>query len=261
VTWAVTSKERGLSCGRTVLLATLIGVLSIGCVSFSSFKTARALRPGEVQALVAIETTVADTGNAQPSGGDGWRQPLGYIEGGARFGVARGLDLGFKLIVSSDLFLPRNLIDFVSSVGPLQLNSTVQLVKTTHFDLALAPAADFNVPWPVPIMAVHLPLLMGLTFGEGQLVLGPAFIQGIILGSTSGLSVGSGLARPLVGSTLGYSFKLGVTRVMPEVAIFYSPPSASDNSSAQWFYNFGIGFSPGGDGFGPDLHRDVGNTG
>lgn len=194
--------------------------LTLGCVSYSSFKEARTLDPGVIRVDVAANVTMARPTSgataflrgARPAPYDTSEQAsvLRGLEAQVRHGVLPGLDIGAKTSISS-----------------LELNATVQLARRDCFDVALAPAvqlaagANFDDEgWEMWL--VKLPLLADVRFGRaGQhaVVFGPALAKSWGAGTSknSGYTVDALFA----GGTIGVSLEVArILCLFPEIAIY-----------------------------------------
>jgi hypothetical protein len=206
--------------GRTNLWLAWVTTLllsSSGCVSYSSFKEARALDAHQVRVDVAAgftHTLPQDGATAYLGGASSVRnsteEPRDVVnpEVQVRYGLVDGFDLGVKTGLSN-----------------VELNSTIQLVRGTTFDLALAPAAQLAIGtnmddegWMAELL--KLPLLADLRFchGECAFVLGPA----VAFETGNGLNKNQhGLDALLLGTSLGLSFPIApYLRLMPEVSVY-----------------------------------------
>jgi hypothetical protein len=247
--------------------ALLAIVFFSGCASFSTFKTARAIDPGETQ-VTASGGVIADTVPYNDGSGRQHTYADPQFELGVRYGIADGFDLGAK----------------VWSLGA-ELNSTISIVRSRYFDLALAPsvgvvnysygidcdAAGYNCDTVnVLELFAKVPLLFGIRFGarqEHEFVFGPEVVP---ISALSGDDYGNGgtSSGVLLGGLLGVSFKVSPwLRIMPEVTVLTPVVHYFDGSdqnglyggyglingygrSGSLFYQAGLGFSWGGDGFG-----------
>jgi hypothetical protein len=191
-----------------------------GCVSYSVLKDARTLDPGAFRFDFAVGRTVirprsgATAYERRQSSGVGELAKDSFaLELQARYGISRGFDVGLK-----------------TGMTNLELNSTMQLVRRDAFDVALAPAVQYALGsngddegWET--LLFKLPVLIDFRFGQGgehALVLGPTVA--IEVGSGNAKNSGYKLAALFAGGTVGVSFKLGMARIMPEIAI-YTPLS------------------------------------
>lgn len=192
--------------------------LLTGCPSFTDFRSARALDPGQLQLTGAAEVL----GMAAPtqSGLGGARPSFAFA---ARYGVAKSIDIGVK----------------IDPVAGAAFDATFQMVRGP-VDFALGPGlAYFSTPVPVgfgsktvsdlasspdyTIFAPSFPLLFGFNLGDGhQLVVEPRVAAWLVQPQASqpgGNSVAGGM-EILTGLTTGVSFKTWKqVRVMPEVNV------------------------------------------
>jgi hypothetical protein len=211
---------------RSVGGVVLLGL--VGCASFSSLRTARALDRGEYSFTVAPGLLVL----AQPDQSSYPHTPP-TIQLAGRYGLADGFDIGVQ--VSPDF----------------ELSSTIQLARGSVFDLAVCPRvglADYGSGGAVPF---YFSVLGGLNLpGEAQLVLGPEVIPFLSLQDHKEMGL-------FVGGTLGLSLKLSRGwRMMPEVGVFYPAVGVAVQGDTlgpgSWalspttHYQFAIGFSYGG---------------
>ena len=207
---------------RTRLTAEVLLLFAVfpplgGCVSYSAFKDARALDPGAFRLDVAPGATVVRPRSGLvayerqyelPRVGDLANAYFAF-ELQARYGIARGLDLGLK-----------------TGGTNLELNSTLQLVRRETFDVALAPALQYALGtngddegWEM--FLVKLPVLIDFRFGPGgdhALVFGPTIAQAI--GSGNGRNSNYKPDALFIAGTVGFSFKVGVARFVPEIALY-----------------------------------------
>ena len=240
----------------------------LGCASFSTFKTARALDQGQTQVTLS-GGVIADTVPSHDASGSQYVEAAPQFELGIRYGIVDGFDLGAK----------------VWSLGG-EINSTISLVRSRYFDLALAPSVGLvnysydtdcdafgnNCMNNISVLELFakVPLLFGVRFGpqqEHELVFGPEVVPITVLtGDDYGnSSASSGL---LLGGLLGISLKTTPwLRIMPEITVLTpvvhyfdgSDPSGAYEGgyglingygrSGSVFYQAGLGFSWGGDGF------------
>ena len=206
-------------------LCLLVSLASLaGCVSYSSFKEARALDPGTLRfdvapAFIVTRPKIGATAflaGRRPSSEDTSEQPhdAPAIELQLRYGVVRGLDLGVK-----------------TSLTSAELNATVEVFRGRSVEVALAPSAQVAVGtngddegWKIALY--KLPLLVGVRFGDHSqhsLVLGPALAKSV--GSGTGKNSGYVADALLGGASIGVSLQAGESlRVAPEIAV-YTPLS------------------------------------
>jgi len=232
-----------------------------GCASFSTMKTARAIDPGTTQ-VTAAGSVVGATVPFDDNTGRVHHPADPQFELGVRYGIVDGLDLGAK----------------VWSLGG-ELNSTISLVRSRFFDLALAPSVGLvnysfgtmcdiygNCDNTISVLELYakIPLLFGLRFGrwqEHEFVFGPEVVPITVLtGDDYGNSTSQSGA--LLGGVLGVSFKCAPwLRIMPEVTIlapvatYFGPVDPNTTyingygRSGSLFYQAALGFSWGDDGF------------
>ena len=244
-------------------LAILAALSFAACASFSTMKTARAIDPGTSQFSMIGSAVGTAVPNANQNGDGVTRGAVGpQFELAWRYGIIDGFDLGAKL----------------TSLGG-ELNSTISFVRTNGFDLALAPAVGLtgftyddcggclngnNVGvWEV---YGKLALLFGLRFGphrEEEFVFGPEVVPVGFTAVDSAAQTTTSGSTVLVGGVAGVSFRLSPwLRLMPEVTILtpassFTLPDAPDvqlfnrfSETNAVFYQLGLGFSWGDDGFG-----------
>ncbi len=227
-------------------------------------KTARAIDPGTSQ--VTFSGGVVGANVPYDDGSGRVHRPAGpQFELGVRYGIADGFDVGAK----------------VWALGG-ELNSTISLVRSRVFDLALAPSIGlvsynygtdcdsfgYNCDDAIDVLDLFLkvPLLFGVRFGaqqEHELVFGPEIVPVFV--ATGDEDTGNSVATSgvLLGGVLGVSLKATPwLRVMPEVTVltpvsgYFVPPDSEENyinsygRSGSIFYQIGLGFSWGDDGFG-----------
>ena len=206
-------------------LCLLVSLASLaGCVSYSSFKEARALDPGTLRLDVAPAFIVtrpkigatAFLAGGRPSSGDTSEQPHDgpVIELQLRYGVVRGFDLGVK-----------------TSLTSAELNATIEVFRGRSVEVALAPAAQVALGtngddegWKIGLF--KLPVLVGVPFGDRSqhsLVLGLALAKSV--GGGEGKNSGYAADALLGGASIGVSLLAGESlRVAPEIAV-YTPLS------------------------------------
>jgi hypothetical protein len=242
------------------VLAIVAACSVTACASFSTMKTARAIDPGTSQFSMigsAVGTTLP---NANNNDGVTRAEVAPQFEVAWRYGIFDGFDLGAKL----------------TSLGG-ELNSTISLVRSNGFDLALAPAVGLTgytyntcdgCGGNVGVWEVYgkLALLFGLRFGpsrEHEFVFGPEVVPiGITASDSVSQNTASG-STVLVGGVVGVSFKVSPwLRIMPELTVLtpastFSLPDSIDvplynrfSENNAVFYQAGLGFSWGDDGFG-----------
>ena len=241
-------------------LAILAAVSFSACASFSTMKTARAIDPGTSQFSMigsAVGTTLPNADGANTATRSSFAP---QFELAARYGIIEGWDLGAKL----------------TSLGG-EINSTISLVRGNVFDLALAPAvgttgysynscnACVNGGDTIDVWEVYgkLALLFGLRFGpsrEHEFVFGPEVVPISIVSGDEDTGNGTSQTAVLLGGVVGVSFKVSPwLRIMPELTVLtpasnFTIPDAplynrfGENNAI--FYQLGLGFSWGNDGFG-----------
>ncbi len=242
---------------RAALASVLAGSFC-ACASFSTMKTARAIDPGTSQFSLMGGAVGASVPNAF---GDNLTRAAfaPQFELAWRYGIVEGLDLGMKL----------------SSLGG-EVNSTISLVRSAGFDLALAPAAGVTgysfLDCPgcvgggnnVDVWEFYLkvPLLFGIRFGPHrmhEIVLGPELVPLSVSYGSNG-TAGVSQTALLIGGVFGVSLKLSPwLRIQPEVTILTPVGANFDLPNAPLydrfgatnaiFYQLGLGFAWGNDGF------------
>ena len=253
--------DREDSTLRATFAAIVIGCFS-GCASFSTMKTARAIDPGTTQ-VMAAGSVVGATVPFDDGSGRVHHPADPQFEIGVRYGIVDGFDLGAK----------------VWSLGG-ELNSTISLVRSRFFDLALAPSVGLvnysfgtgcdiygNCADTTSVLELFakIPLLFGLRFGpqqEHEFVFGPEVVPITVL-TGDDYGNGTSMSGVLLGGVLGVSFKVSPwLRIMPEVTIltpvaeYFGPadPNATYingyGRTGSLFYQAALGFSWGDDGFG-----------
>jgi hypothetical protein len=230
----------------------LVAVFTLcACPSFSNLKTARALDKGQYEITLAAEAIGASNFDTANGTGSGYAYP--QFEIAARFGIADGLDLGFK----------------VYPIG-IELDGSIQLLRGS-FDLSLDPGvgisgSGFTTYGPEGstgasffVVPLHLDLLGGINLGTGgtQIVFGPGVygVFGLANSISDGASQDGNSATLLVGGTLGISVALlPILRVMPEFDIYFpvaghvsstSLGGTSSGANGTFIYTFALGFSLG----------------
>jgi hypothetical protein len=160
---------------------------------------ARTLDKGRVQ-FAAAPGGMLNVGNYSGKEKDTLQ---GQVDLAIRYGLTDHTEFGFKL------WLGGGIIDSKLSLLRTDGNSGV--------DVAIDPGLGLRLGNQVPFEGIiQLPVLIGFNFGGNQLVLAPKLVDEIALG---GPEVGHTL---LVGSSVGYAFKLGNSvRLMPEVTVMY----------------------------------------
>jgi hypothetical protein len=192
-------------------------LVSAGCVSYSSLKTARALAPGTWRADVAAGArwTIPRSGltafdPTSPPSEDAKDGP--ELEFQVRHGIISGVDVGLK-----------------SNGASAELNTTFEIDRTPRWGLAVAPAIQVasgsnldDEGWNLAVF--KLPVLVGLRLGRHEIVVGPTLLV------TSGRGTAKNHVDPdavLAGGTAGFSFAAAQwMRIHAEVAIF--TPVAGD---------------------------------
>jgi hypothetical protein len=242
------------------VLAILAAVSFSACASFSTMKTARAIDPGTSQYSMVGSAVGTTLPNADGSNTATRTSVAPQFELAARYGIVDGFDLGAKL----------------TSLG-VELNSTISLVRGNVFDLALAPAvgttgysynncnACVNGGDTIDVWEIYgkLALLFGLRFGpshEHEFVFGPEVVPISIVAGDEDTGGGTSQTVVLVGGVAGVSFKVSPgLRIMPELTMltpasnFTIPDAPLYNRFGEKnaiFYQLGLGFSWGNDGFG-----------
>jgi hypothetical protein len=258
---------------RNILIPGLVLAFT-GCVSMTNLKTARSINPGQVQATTAVSFIGASNNTTPGNLATTTHEGNGPdVEVMARVGVVKNLDLGVK--IGTQGVALQSTISLVR--GPFLINTDNMLDEKSSIDLAFAPSIGFygfyhiapNVADPVTIgpkdFAITLPLLIGFNaFGGNQFIIGPTFIP--IYGKNVVLN---GYTHPTVfallsGATMGISFRLSeVVRIMPEVGIFYGAgwdlTHGYELQTGTATYQFNLGMSFGGDGFGGTTESRVMN--
>jgi hypothetical protein len=238
-----------------------------GCASFSTFKTARALDQGQTQVTFS-GSAIVDTIPYNDGTGRQYVRGDPQFELGVRYGIVDGFDLGVK----------------VWSLGG-EINSTISIVRSRYFDLALAPSVGLvNYSYDsacdafgdncntinVLELFAKVPLLFGVRFGpqqEHELVFGPEVVPITVL---TGDDYGNGTSSSglLLGGVLGVSIKTTPwLRIMPELTVLTPVVHYFDGTDSSGvyesgyglingygragsvLYQAGLGFSWGGDGF------------
>jgi hypothetical protein len=248
---------------RPTIALVAIGCFT-GCASFSTMKTARAIDPGTSQ--VTFSGGVVGANVPYDDGSGRVHHPAGpQFELGVRYGIADGFDLGAK----------------VWALGG-ELNSTISLVRSSVFDLALAPSIGivsynygtdcdqfgYNCDDSVDVLELFakIPLLFGVRFGpqqEHELVFGPEIVPVFVAAGDENTGASVATSGALLGGVVGVSFKVSPwLRLMPEVTVltpisgYFVPPDSEENYINSFgrpnsvFYQVGLGFSWGDDGFG-----------
>ena len=208
---------------RASFLLVALGSLA-GCVSYSSYKEARALEPGSIRFDVVPTLTIARPkigataflNGSRPSPNDTTEQPHDTpgVEVQLRYGIARGFDLGVK-----------------GSLSSVEANATIEVLRGRSFGVALAPAAQIALGtnfddegWEIALF--KLPVLLGIRFGDdgrNALVLGPTLAKSV--GGGTMKNSGYPADALFAGATIGLSLQAGSSfRVFPEIAI-YTPLS------------------------------------
>lgn len=196
--------------------ASLSLMLLTGCPSFTSFRSARALQPGQLQMTGAAEVL----GMTAPSnsGLGGARPSIGFA---ARYGVADGVDLGLKMgpiagvAVDGTFQLARGPVDVALGPGFSYFSTPVPVGYGPKTVEQLATSPDYT------IVAPSVPVLVGVNLGRGhQLIFAPRATAWFVQPQASqpGGGAVTGGMEILGGLSAGVSIKtFGRLRVMPEV--------------------------------------------
>ncbi len=187
-------------------VACLTTLLLPGCYAFTSLGRARVLDPGKLEVFVAPEVY------AVASGGGATVRPTGEV--GARYGVVPGLDLGAR----------------ITTLG-FTLTSRVQLHRSSvpvgGIDVALAPGFAFTAS---DKLALELPVLVGISIREHQVVLAPRLVYQMRVGI-------GGQDAPAhflyAGGSIGVALRVDAhVSLLPEIAFLtqvYADPGFSTN--------------------------------
>jgi len=230
---------------RSILPILPLALLLAGCPSFSTMGTARTVPVGKTQFVVSPQA--AYTKEWSIAGLDR-RSDVVFpqFELGIHHGVTEDIEVGAKAWI----------LGFV-------VDTKLQLLRSpsdsSGIDLAIDPGIGYlgftqgqslgttSLTASQNSLSFYLPLLVGFNFAGGsQLILGPKLIDQIILPSSD-----TGAGNVLWGgASLGYAWKVGNFRLLPEVTVVY-PMSVVQKTGAT--FNFsgiavqgGIGLLFGG---------------
>lgn len=214
----------------TFTMAALAATTS-ACASFSTMGSARVLDPGKMRVAPSITVGGAETDQkadietVQPQ-----------LELGASIGVIEDFELGLRIWT-----LPSK--EFYTVGG--QLSAKLQLYRpidpTSGVHISIAPRLSYHrVGTPdagVNAVAIGVPLLIGITFGDmNELVLGPQ-----IGGQLLSMDGGSDIYAVTVGSSVGAVLWVSECfALVPEVSVHWSSLTA-ENDDQIWFWQAGIG--------------------
>jgi len=223
---------------RSALPILPLALLLAGCPSFSTMGTARTLPVGNTQIVVVPQA--AYTKEWSVAGLDR-RMDVIYpqFELGIHHGVTEDLEVGAK-----------------GWILGFEVDTKVQLIRSpsdsSGIDLAVDPGIGYlaftqeqslggtSLTASQNSLSFYLPLLVGFNFAGGnQLVLGPKLIDQIILPSSD-----TGTGNVLWGgASVGYAWKVGNFRLLPEVTVVY-PMSVVQRPGATFSFG-GIGVQCG----------------
>jgi hypothetical protein len=193
-----------------------LALLLAGCPSFSTMGTARTIPVGKTQFVVSPQA--AYTKRWSIGGLDQRTDALfPQFELGIRHGVTEDVEVGAKgwvlgFLVDAKLQLLRSQSD--SSGVDLAIAPGVGYLGFTQGQSLASPSLTASQN----SLSFYLPLLVGINFAGGsQLVIGPKLIDQIILPSSQ-----TGAGNVLWGgASLGYAWKVGDFRLLPEVTVVY----------------------------------------
>jgi len=202
-----------------------------GCPSFSTMGTARTLPVGKTQFVVSPQA--AYTKHWSIAGLDqGTDVVFPQFELGIHHGVTDDVEVGAK-----------------GWILGFELDTKVQLLRSqsesSGIDLAIDPGIGYlgftqgqslattSLTASQNSLSFYLPLLVGFNFAGGnQLVLGPKIIDQVILPSSE-----TGAGNVLWGgASLGYAWKVGNFRLLPEVTVVY-PMSVAQKPGATFSFS------------------------
>jgi hypothetical protein len=193
-----------------------LSLVLAGCPSFSTMGTARTLPEGKTQIFVSPQVAYTRQWNIaglEPQTNVVYPQ----FELGIHHGVNESVEVGAKLW----------LLGF-------EIDSKVQLHRSPSedegIDVAVDPGMGYmafyqeqsagttSISASQNTISLYLPVLVGFNFkGGSQLILGPKLIDQIILPSST-----TGAGNVLWGgASLGYAWKVGNFRLLPEVSVVY----------------------------------------
>lgn len=208
-----------------------------GCASFSTMTTARTVAPDTNQLWIAPEFAGMTIDSGNPPERDTISVP--QFELGFRRGITDGVELGGKLWLLG-----------------MALQSKFQVVRSaaedSGIDVAIAPSigwlgvnssgSNFNV------VTGYLDVPIGINvYGGSQLVLTPKAVYQRYMARDSGSSGSFDLL--FLGGSVGYAWKLGTTRILPEISMLQpiiNPSSGSDLRYNGVVFQGGLGFLFGG---------------
>ena len=197
----------------TILLLSLV---LAGCPSFSTMGTARTLPVGKTQFVVSPQA--AYTKHWSIAGLDTQTDVVfPQFELGIHHGVTDDVEVGAKIWVLG-----------------FEVDTKLQLLRSTSedygLDLAIDPGIGYlgfaqqqsvggiSLTTSQNSISFYLPLLVGFNFAGGsQLILGPKLIDQVVLPSSD---TGSGNVL-WGGASLGYAWRVGNFRLLPEVTVVY----------------------------------------
>lgn len=201
---------------RSILPIVPLALLLAGCPSFSTMGTARTLPVGKTQFVVSPQAGYTKEWSIA---GLDRRTDVVYpqFELGIHHGVTDDVEVGVKawilgFEVDTKLQLLRSQSD--SSGIDLAIDPGIGYLGFTQAQTTSATSLTASQN----SLSFYLPLLVGFNFPDGnQLVLGPKLIDQVILPSSD-----TGAGNVLWGgASLGYAWRIGNFRLLPEVTVVY----------------------------------------
>jgi hypothetical protein len=182
-------------------------------VSLGSVQTASTLGKGNFQGGVELTGEALFLTDSRLSSSSGFGTSIAYptVNFAFRFGLTDSIDIGVRTgstlleLQSKFLISDPNNPSFALSIAPA--------LSGYFFSLGGVTAGGLNIP---------IPLLIGLKFGDHELVFGPRILNQIVLAgaNTSSGSAGGGGYALSAGASVGFAARLGDYFIlMPEAAI------------------------------------------
>ena len=225
-------------------------VLLCACPSVTNLKNVRALDKGEYELTFAAEAGGVSVPTTSTNAGGSVVYP--QFEFAGRWGVADGLDLGFKVYPVGAEF--DGTVQLLRGGLSLTLDPGVGIFGIVLFNgsgSSSENASYVSIP-------VHLDLLAGIGSAEGtQFVIGPGLYTFFTLSGASagGTSESESAITLMAGGTVGVSFALSNSfRIMPEFDIYFPIAGAVNSASStqagfqvtgSFIYAVALGFSFG----------------
>jgi hypothetical protein len=206
-----------------IAAATLVAT---GCATFGTYQTARTAGKGGTQ--IGLEGSYWGLSHKDPETGNTATTTLPSVNVSGRYGITEDIDLAARagsagLEIGGKFQIAGKAKDQVAvSIAPMVSYISVSASSTTENSSSSS------------LLALQVPVLLGIPVGDHELVLGPKF-QVWRAGSDSkqpdGTTATSSATLFNVGASIGFALKLGTTfRVLPEVA-FVTPVAVSASAS------------------------------